>query len=137
MFSPENSTFEQYLFNLDIKRKRLNLRLRQEQRFVKGISGHSFSQRSRAFISAQIPLIANTDFSKGVFSTIQNEIFLNTQHKEKVNNSVFDQNRAFISIGYRWSKKIDTEIGYLRQLQRENEGDLSTNVCQFVVTTTF
>jgi hypothetical protein len=52
-----------------------------------------------------------------------------------VNNSFFDQNRPFISIDYRWSKKIDTELGYMRWLKRETEQDVSTNVFELMITT--
>lgn len=135
MYSPENRIYEQYLFNTNIRRTELTFRFRQEQRFVKDNGNYNFSQRSRFFISAQIPLAANADFSKGLYTAIQDEIFVNSQHKEMVNNSFFDQNRPFVSIGYRWSKKVDTEIGYMRWLQRETEGDISANVCQIKITT--
>ena len=133
--SPENRIYEQYLFEARIKRTQVSFRLRQEQRFVKETKDYQFSQRSRVFLSFQIPLAANADFSNGFYATIQNEVFLNTQHKEKVNNNLFDQNRPFISMGYRWSKKIDTEIGYMYWLQREDERDVSTNVFQLMFTT--
>lgn len=134
-YSPENRIYEQYLFETKIKRTQVAFRFRQEQRFVKEAGEYQFSQRSRAFLSFQIPLAANADFSKGLYTTLQNEIFLNTQNKEKVNNSFFNQNRPFVSIGYRWSKKIDTEIGYMRWLQREAEGNISASVVQLMITT--
>lgn len=133
--SSENRIYEQYLFETKFKRTQATLRLRQEQRFVKETDDYQFSQRSRVFLSFQIPLAANADFSQGLYTTIQNEVFLNTQHKEKVNNSFFDQNRLFISLGYRWSKKIDTEIGYMYWLQREAQNDASANIFQLMITT--
>ena len=135
MYSPENRIYEQYSFGSNIRKVEFTLRYRREQRFIKDTSNYNFSQRSRAFASFQIPLVANRDFSKGLYTTIQDELFLNVQHKEKVNNSFFDQNRAFISIGYRWSKKIDTEIGYMNWLKREFNGDEKTNVYQLMITT--
>jgi len=131
----ENRIYEQYTFGTNIKRTELTFRFRQEQRFIKDTGNYKFSQRSRVFLSFQVPIIANTDFSKGLYSTIQDELFVNTQHKENVNNSFFDQNRAFISIGYRWNKKIDTEIGYMRWVKKETEGSIFTNVCQVMITT--
>lgn len=135
MYSPENRIYEQYLFETKIKRTQFTFRLRQEQRFIKDTGRYQFSQRSRALLGFQIPIVANADFSKGLYATIQDEIFVNSHHKEKVNNSFFDQNRPFVSIGYRWSKKIDVEIGYMRWVQREHEENTSTNVYQVMITT--
>jgi len=134
-YSPENRIFEQYLLNTKISRNEFTFQYRQEQRFVKDMGKNQFSQRSRAFVSFQFPLVANVDFSKGLYTTLQDEIFLNTQHKERVNNSLFDQNRPFVSVGYRWSKKLDTEIGYMYWLKRETEGDVQTSVFQVMITT--
>lgn len=134
-YDRENRIYEQYSFETNIKQTEATFRLRQEQRFVKETEDYQFCQRSRGFLSLQIPLAANADFSKGLYTTLQDEIFLNTQHREKVNNSFFDQNRSFISVGYRWSKKLDTEIGYMRWLQREAKGNISSNIFQLVITT--
>ncbi|AMR33818.1 hypothetical protein A0256_21445 [Mucilaginibacter sp. PAMC 26640] len=135
--SAENRTYQQYLYNFKAGKVELSARFRQEQRFVKEEGEVAFSQRSRGFISAQIPLIADTGFTKGLYTAIQNEIFLNVQNKGKVNGSFFDQNRSFISLGYRWSKKIDTEFGYMCWYQKEIDGSAKTNVWQLMVTTSF
>jgi len=95
----ENRIYQQYSFGTNIKRTEFTFRFRQEQRFVKDTGDYRFSQRSRLFLSFQLPIIANADFSKGLYSTIQDELFLNTQHKENMNNSFFDQDRAlFLSV---------------------------------------
>ena len=132
----EHRIYEQYTYNFEAERIELNLRGRLEQRFVKE-EKYAFSQRLRAFISAQIPLLANNDFSKGLYAKIQDEIFLNVQHKERVNNSLLDQNRPYLAFGYRYNKHIDIEMGYMRWLQREEDGDMNTNVFQFMLTTSF
>lgn len=136
-YVPENTIYEQYLLTKKIQQTEVTFRFRQEQRFIRITNNNRFSQRSRWLLSAQIPLAADADFSKGLFTTIQNEILVNTQHKEKVNNSSFDENVAFISLGFRWSKKVETELCYLNRLKREIEGDLLTNVCQLLITTRF
>ena len=136
-FSPENRIYQQYLFDLKAGRVELNARFRLEQRFVKEGGEVNFSQRARAFISAQIPLVADTGFKKGLYTGIQNEIFFNLQNKDKVNNSIFDQNRSFLSLGYRWSKLIDTEFGYMYWYQKEMDGNTKTNVWQLMLTTKF
>lgn len=135
-YTLENRIYQQYLYNFKFYHTELALRARLEQRWIKE-DNVAFSQRARAFISAQIPLIADTGFTKGLYTGLQNEIFLNTQQKNHVNNSVFDQNRTYISIGYRWSKKIDTELGYMYWYQKEMDDSYRRNVVQLMITTSF
>lgn len=137
VFNPEHRIYEQYLFNFNTKRTEWTLRFRLEQRFINQEKQTDFSQRARGFLAAQIPLIANADFSKGIYTGIQNELFLTVQNKNKVNGRMFDQNRSFASLGYRWSKKIDTEFGYLFWSQKDDEGYAKTNVWQLMITTNF
>lgn len=136
-YIPENRIYEQYLYNTNLRRTQLTFRVRLEQRFIKETYHYDFSQRVRALISAQIPLAANPGFTRGLYTTLQNEIFVNIQYKENINRSFFDQNRLFVSLGYRWSKKIDTEAGYMFWRQRESEGYKSSNVFQLMITTSF
>ena len=42
-------------------------------------------------------------------------MFLNLQNKNKLNDKVFDQNRAYVAIGYRVNRRFDLEAGYLNQ----------------------
>ncbi|RFZ94828.1 DUF2490 domain-containing protein [Mucilaginibacter conchicola] len=137
IYSPENRIYEQYLYNFKAGKTELNFRLRLEQRFLKEDDRSFFSQRVRAFISAQIPLVADTGFTRGLFTGVQDELFFNAQNNANVNNSLFDQNRSFISLGYRVSKKIDAEFGYMYWLQKEKEGITRTNVWQLMLTTKF
>jgi len=135
-YTLENRIYEQYLYNFKIKRVEVSARARLEQRWIKEESAQ-FSQRARAFISAQIPLMADTGFTRGLYTGIQNELFLNVQHKQRVNKSLFDQNRSFVSLGYRWSKKIDTELGYMHWFQKEMDSDFRRSVFQLMITTKF
>jgi hypothetical protein len=54
-------------------------------------------------------------FTQGFFAAIQNEIFLNVGDPSPVNGKFFDQNRAYLAVGYRCSKQFDVEMGYLNQ----------------------
>jgi hypothetical protein len=134
-FQLEHRIYQQYRYNRNLKRTELTARLRLEQRFVKEEAAFDFSQRFRGLLGFQIPLYANKDFSKGLYTNLQNELFVNIQHKEKVNNHFFDQSRSYISLGYRWSKKIDTEIGYMHWRQKEKDGTAISNVAQLMITT--
>ena len=74
----------------------LQNRFRLEQRFIERQIDDIFSQRLRYFARLIVPLAKKeAAFSKGVFAALQNEIFFNIQNKDKLNNSVFDQNRAY------------------------------------------
>lgn len=135
-YSHEKRIYEQYIHEFKIRRIEMMFRTRLEQRWLLE-EATSFSQRGRLFLSAQIPLIADTAFKKGPYVGVQNELFLNIQHKDKINNSVFDQNRAFGSLGYRFSKKMDAELGYLFWYQKEMDNSYRRNVIQLMLTTHF
>ncbi|CAM3685130.1 DUF2490 domain-containing protein [Mucilaginibacter galii] len=135
-YTLERRLYQQYLYNFKIHRTELSARARLEQRWIKE-ENTRFSQRARAFVSAQIPLMADTGFTRGLYTGIQNELFLNVQHKDRVNHSLFDQNRSFVSLGYRWSKKIDTELGYMYWFQKELDGGFRRNILQVMITTKF
>ena len=134
-YQMEHRIYQQYLYSHNLKRTELNIRFRLEQRFVKEEKTFDFSQRLRGFLSFQIPVAANNDFSKGVYTALQNELFVNVQHKENVNNHIFDQNRAYVAVGYRWNKKLDTEIGYYYWRQKQKDETTNSNVIQLMFTT--
>ncbi|MCE7067067.1 DUF2490 domain-containing protein [Dyadobacter sp. CY326] len=136
-FQPEHRIYQQFIFKTTLGKAELTGRARYEQRFIRSEDEFLFSQRSRAFVACQIPLFAAKDFQKGMYVNVQDEIFLNVSHKQHLNNSFFDQNRILGSLGYRWSDKIDTEVGYMWWFQREVEGDVSSNVIQLMITSSF
>ena len=135
----ENRIYEQYQANFRVAKIEMSARFRHEQRFLKKETEKKsvFAQRSRIFFSAQIPLFADSCFSKGVYANIQDELFLNVHKKQNVNNSLFDQNRTLVSLGYRWNKKIDTEFGYQYWYQKNEDDYSKTNVFQIMITTSF
>lgn len=134
-FQPEHRVHEQYLVNTNLGKTEVTGRVRFEQRFIKPETEYFFSQRTRGFVSFQIPLATNADFSKGLYTTLQNEIFVNVQNKENVNNSFFDQNRLQGGLGYRWSKKVDTDLNYMYWRRVELEGYQTSHVVVLMVTT--
>ncbi len=130
----ENRIWEQYIYNMKFGRTSLQNRFRLEQRFIEQQAGNVFAQRLRYFARFIVPLTKQeTVFRRGVFAALQNEIFLNIQNKDKLNNSVFDQNRAYGAIGYRFSPKVDLEAGYMNQYTTGATNDVSNNVIQLAV----
>jgi len=68
---------------------------------------------------------ARPAFTQGFYAALTNEIFLNVGDASPVNGKFFDQNRAYVAFGYRFSRQFDTEIGYVNQYT-SGTGDNST-----------
>ena len=127
----EHRIWEQYIYSTKIGRASLQNRLRLEQRFIERQTEDVFSQRLRYFVRSIIPLEKQKEaFSKGFFVAVQDEVFFNIQNKEKINNSVFDQNRIYAAVGYRLSAKFDIETGFMNQYVNGMVADVSNNIIQ-------
>lgn len=136
----EHRIWEQFLYKQKISTISLSHRFRLEQRFIErqGISDDLFAQRFRYFFRFILPLQKGKQkFEKGPFASLQNEVFLNLQHKDELNGKVFDQNRAYLALGYRFSKKLDLETGYLNQSIKGKSVNTVNNVIQLAVYTRF
>ena len=72
-----------------------------------------------------------------MFVALQNELFFNIQNNDDLNGSAFDQNRAYLAAGYRFSKKMDIEAGYLNQAINGRTSNTVNNVVQLAVYTRF
>jgi len=135
----EHRSWEQFIRTHKIKTINVSHRLRLEQRFIEKIATDDvFAQRLRYFVRFLIPLKKDIQkFEQGLFAAIQNEIFLNVQNKGVVNNSFFDQNRAYGALGYRIQKQIDIEVGYMNQAVKGPSGHTNNNVIQVALYTKF
>ena len=132
----EHRIWEQYIYNLPIGKTSIQNRFRLEQRFIERQTEDVFTQRFRYFIRTIIPLEKQkVSFSKGFYLGLQNEIFLNIQNKEKINNSIFDQNRIYGAVGYRLSPKVDVETGFMNQYVNGMTTDVSNNIIQLAAYT--
>lgn len=132
---PENRIWEQYLLRSPLSENiTLTSRFRLEQRFVGAIKGPNpgnyFCQRLRIFEKTNLPILTNKDFSKGVYIALQNEMFLTVQNQQAVNKHFLEQNRAYGAIGYRFSKALDLEAGYLNNYVLLPAGSYFNNVTQ-------
>lgn len=135
----EHRIWEQFIYTHKISPLNLTHRFRLEQRFIDQGNQDVFSQRLRYFVRALVPLrkAADTPFSKGAFFALQNEVFLTIQNKDELNGSMFDQNRAYAAVGYRFSPAVDLEAGYLNQAIKGSGRNLLNNVLQLAVYTRF
>ena len=137
IYENENRIFEQFQIENNLRKIEISNRLRYEQRFIREQNDHFFAQRIRYNIQAVFPLIANSPFTKGMYTSIQNELFLNVQGKSKLNNNVFDQNRSYIGWGYRFSKKLNLEADYMFRYMVDKDANGRNNVLQIAVKSSF
>lgn len=143
----EQRIWEQFILNTPFSLGNhfvsLQNRFRLEQRFISTsivtgdelqTDGYVFSQRFRYFARAIYPFSPTPKqaFVHGTFFSLQDEIFVNLGDASGVNGKFFDQNRAYFSLGYRFSTKYDLEIGYMNQFVIR-KGSLKTinNIIQF------
>lgn len=135
----EHRIWQQYIYNHQPwKGAALSHRFRLEQRFIERQTDDLFSQRLRYFFRLVQPLKKQEGaFTKGVFAAVQNELFFNLQNKEQLNGSLFDQNRAYLAVGYRVSKSFDIEAGYLNQAIKGANANTVNNVAQLALYTRF
>jgi hypothetical protein len=135
----EHRIWQQYIYNHQPwKGASLGHRFRLEQRFIERQTDDLFSQRLRYFFRLVQPLQKQEGaFTKGVFAALQNELFFNLQNKDELNGSFFDQNRAYLAVGYRFSKAFDIEAGYLNQAVKGSSANTMNNIAQLALYTRF
>jgi hypothetical protein len=138
---PEHRIWEQFIinqrFSVQGHATTLQHRFRLEQRFIgQGIvdgnelttDGYDFAQRLRYFARGIFPLKKTETFTNGAFIALQDEIFANVQNAP--NDKIFDQNRAYIAIGWRLSPKFDIEAGYMNQFVVGKNNNSVNNIIQ-------
>lgn len=120
----EHRICEQFIVNHKLSFIPIQHRFRVEQRFIGTPvvnndklekDGHELAHRFRYFLRGIIPFNGEQAFTKGAFAAAQNELFLNFANTDAANGKVFDQNRAYLAVGYRFSRQFDLEAGYLNQ----------------------
>ncbi|MFT3750917.1 MAG: DUF2490 domain-containing protein [Agriterribacter sp.] len=123
-YMPEHRIWEQFIVSHPVAFTSLSHRFRVEQRFIGTPvaennelkrNDYVYANRFRYFFRTVVPLNGEKKFEKGMFASLQNEVFLNFGNTRNVNGKTFDQNRAYASVGYRVSKAFDIETGYMNQ----------------------
>jgi len=117
----EHRIFQQFTTKQSLWKVKLSHRYRFEQRFVES----DFKMRFRYFLGLNIPLQHKEDGKNPLYISAYNEIFLNTEP------SVFDRNRVYGGLGYKFSKNLKLELGYMNQFF-ENSGRDQINIIAFV-----
>lgn len=117
----EHRIFQQLITKQKIGKVGLSHRYRFEQRFVE----NDFKMRLRYFLGIKIPLQYKEDGKNPLYLSMYNEIFLNTE------SSVFDRNRVYGGLGYKFSDNLRLELGYMNQYF-ETSGRDQINIIAFV-----
>ena len=117
----EHRIFQQFTTKQKIGKVGLSHRYRFEQRFVED----DFKMRFRYFLGLNIPLQYREDGKNPLYISAYNEIFLNSE------SSIFDRNRVYGGLGYKFSKALRLELGYMNQFF-ENSGRDQINLIAFV-----
>ena len=112
----EHRIFQQFITKQTIGRIGLQHRYRTEQRFV----GGDFKTRFRYFLGINLPFKNEKYYLSGY-----NEIFLNGH------SNVFDRNRIYGGLGYKASKGVRVELGYMSQVFETSSRD-QLNIITFV-----
>lgn len=114
-------------------------RLRLEDRFIPEIIADGsaiktqstiFSTRLRYLVRTQTPIIPTDSFTKGPYFVLQDELYLNTTGRDKLGTKFIDQDRGFVASGYRFSKQLDVEFGYLLQYSQSKSSSSKNSILQ-------
>lgn len=133
---PENRFWEQLQFKIQTGKAEWINRLRLEQRFVKSpvqqpddtyAPGDAvYTNRVRIMNRVSVPFKGQKIAPKSFYITAYDEVWVSFGKNVQLN--VFDQNRAYLALGYSIPKLGRLEVGYLNQLiLRSNGLDLESN----------
>ena len=138
-YAPEHRIWQQFIVSHPIINTSLSHRFRLEQRFIaKSViennelknEGNVYANRLRYFFRTMVPVGGKLE-DNTPFTGLQNEVFLNFGDKSGVNREFFDQNRAYVALGYRFNRKFDLELGYMNQyINGRNDAFTNNHVLQ-------
>ena len=117
----EHRIYQQFITKQRFSRVYLQHRYRFEQRFIED----NFRLRLRYFLSINVALNHKEIKDKTLYFSAYNEIFLNTE------NNIYDRDRLYVGLGYRFSKTIRIELGYMNQFLPDSNRD-QINIISFI-----
>lgn len=134
----EHRLWQQVVLQRSLDSKPLTHRFRLEQRQIERAVGddvHSFRLRYSARLMIPLAPDSGGAFSRGNYVALQNELFLHLSGAGRLNGKMFDQNRAYVGIGRRFSPNLDLELGYVNQFIEGRQRDTSNHAIQLAVYT--
>ena len=106
--SIEHRIWEQFILTNTLGRLFFEHRYRVEQRWVSTDLDTQYLNRLRYRILVNIPLNKDEITDNTLFASFYDEVFLN------LTDPVFDQNRLYGALGYKFNKAVSVQAGYLR-----------------------
>lgn len=118
---PEHRIYEQISFKQPIKKWTITHRFRIEQRWLgrvqpgtdRKIEAWTFLHRFRYQFKAQFAI------STKIYAVAADEIFIGAGKNAGIN--IFDQNRIFLSAGYKLNQTVSIEAGYFNQILQQGK----------------
>ena len=98
----EHSIFQQFILKNEVWKLLFEHRYRFEQRFIDFGDSNDTRYRARYRLQLTLPI------TELLFVNVYNEIFLNLQ------GNVFDQNRLYAALGFKFSPVTSIQVGYLK-----------------------
>jgi hypothetical protein len=119
---PEHRIYQQLQLKGSVSRVGLMHRYRMEQRWVKpvGAAESTYLNRARYMLKATLPLLGPSIDAREPFLALYNEVFVGFGNK--VQRNIFDQNRAYAALGYKFNNAATLELGYLNQIVQKPNG---------------
>ena len=98
----EHRIFQQFILKNEVWKLLFEHRYRFEQRFIDFGDSNDTRYRARYRLQLTLPI------TELLFINVYNEIFLNLQ------GNVFDQNRLYAALGFKFSPVTSIQVGYLK-----------------------
>jgi hypothetical protein len=126
---PEHRLWQGIQVKTQLKKVEMITRFRLEQRFIYAPVQKNgefepgdavYQNRFRLLTRFSIPFNGEVIEDKSWFFTMYDELFVN--FGENVALNIFDQNRAYLALGYKVPKAGRIEVGYLSQLILRSDG---------------
>ncbi|MBC5995051.1 DUF2490 domain-containing protein [Pontibacter cellulosilyticus] len=118
----EHRIYEQLQLKGSISRVGLLHRYRLEQRWVQSpiTSDYTYLNRARYMLRATLPLAGTTIEAREPYLAAYDEVFIGFGNN--IQRNIFDQNRAYLALGYRFSDAAALEVGYLNHIVQKASG---------------
>jgi hypothetical protein len=126
----EHRTYQQLIFKHEVKKLELEHRYRNEQRWIQNFTSGGdyfwrYQNRFRYQFKAVLPISGADAVGHQWYLFGGDEILLPYGPNHGPNS--FDQNRAFVGIGYKVTRNNKLEIGYLNQFQIQRNNRIEEN----------
>ena len=116
--SHEHRIYQRLMLKSQYNRFVFKHRFLFEQRFLTTAS--IFRLRTRYRFDIICPITDSTLSDKTWFVAFFNELFIN--HGRHTNNHIFNQNWAYLGIGYKYNKYFNVGLGYMNQYLSKSNG---------------